>query len=305
MTEFPKKEIIDDGENGTIEDVMVSRVGEYTGSTVDGKPVEQVIDAESLQKLADRLNEQGTEVLADVDHAAARPGLDRDTSAAGWFHRFVVDPLKGLFARLRLTKRGRELVENREYRFLSPSFLMGEDGRPVDLASVSLTNTPAMYDIQPILNSKPEDKITMEITKEELVELIKSTVTALNAKPAEEPKEEVVENACSEEKKEETVENACSEEKPVENACSEEKKEETVNETPEEKTEEKEEPEKTETPAEEEKPEDGELIEEEKEEVIKIEALNHKPVAVNLAPAWQDLHGQAFWDYLSKHPDVK
>jgi len=147
MTEFPKKEIIEDGENGTIEDVMVSRVGEYTGSTVDGKPVEQVIDAESLQKLADRLNEQGTEVLADVDHAAARPGLDRDTSAAGWFHRFVVDPLKGLFARLRLTKRGRELVENREYRFLSPSFLMGEDGRPVDLASVSLTNTPAMYDI--------------------------------------------------------------------------------------------------------------------------------------------------------------
>jgi hypothetical protein len=144
----------------------------------------------------------------------------------------------------------------------------------------------------------------MEITKEELVELIKSTVTALNAKPAEAPKEEVVENACSEEKEEtvenacseeKPVENACSEEKPVENACSEEKKEEAVNETPEEKKE----PEKTETPAEEEEPE------EEKEEVIKLETLNHKPVNTELVPEWQNLHGKAFWDYLASHPEMR
>ena len=131
----------------------------------------------------------------------------------------------------------------------------------------------------------------MEITKEELVELIKSTVTALNAKPKEEPKEEVVENACSEEK-------------PVENACSEEK--ETVSEAPvEEPKEEPKEEEKKEPEPPKEEPKEEEPVEEEKEEVIKIEALNHKPVNTDLAPAWQNLHGQAFWDYLASHPEMR
>ena len=116
-----------------------------------------------------------------MDHAASRPGLDRDTQSAGWFHKFFVDPIKGLFAKLKLTKTGRELIENREYRFLSPTFVLGDDGKPVDMTSVSLTNTPAMA-MEPILNQEPkEEKFTMEMTKEELVSLIKDTVISLNA----------------------------------------------------------------------------------------------------------------------------
>ena len=209
MEEIEGKTIIEDGENGVIEDVMVSRVGQYFGSNSEGEPVLQTVDADSLQAIADGLNESGEELLCDVDHAASRAGLDRDTRAAGWFSRFVVDPIKGLFAKLRLTKKGRELVEGRDYRFLSPSFMLGEDGKPKAITSCSLTNTPAMYDIEPILNQKPEEEmLTMDISKEELVALIKETVAGMkaeaqNACGGEEgkPEGEEAQNACGGETK--------------------------------------------------------------------------------------------------------
>ena len=136
----------------------------------------------------------------------------------------------------------------------------------------------------------------MEITKEELVELIKSTIkdlqeaaeetkteetkteeTVEETKTVEEPVEETkteetkteVENACGEETKTDEVKNACGEK--VKNGCGEEPDDD---------------------------PEDA-------EEVIKIETLNHKPVPTDIAPAWANLHGQAFWDYLARHPEAR
>lgn len=295
MEEITAKTISDDGANGSVEDVMVSRVGEYVGSTPEGEPVRQTVDAESLQAIADELNASGEELLCDVDHAASRRGLDRDTHAAGWFSRFVVDPIKGLFAKLRLTKRGRELVEGRDYRFLSPSFALGEDGRPKALTSCSLTNTPAMYDIDPILNQKPEEKLIMEISKEDLVALIKETVAGMKAE------EKPAENACGEEK---PAENACSEETKAENAeVAEEIKEEIKEEAAEGASSE----EIKEEVKEEVKEETAEAEpEEEKEEVIKIEALSQRPVALGGGKAdWESLHGKEFFEYLKKHPEIR
>ena len=204
---------------------------------------------------------------------------------------------------MKLTKHGKELLENREYRFISPTFTLDDEGKPVKLHTASLTNMPAFAGyINPILNqeaepiSRDEGKLTMDLTKEELVDLIKETVKNMEA--AEEKAEEVEETAeetkeeVKEEKKEETaetVENGCSgeEENKAENACSEE---------PEVKNEE------TAEAAEEEKP-----AEEKKEEVIKIEALNSKPIALGSVGNrdWMNLHGKEFFDYLAKHPEIR
>ena len=294
MEEITEKTISEDGANGSVEDVMVSRVGQYFGSNQEGEPVLQTVDAESLQAIADELNASGEELLCDVDHAASRRGLDRDTHAAGWFSRFVVDPIKGLFAKLRLTKRGRELVEGRDYRFLSPSFMLGEDGKPKALTSCSLTNTPAMYDIDPILNQKPEEKLIMEISKEDLVALIKETVEGMKA--AEKP----AENACAEEKpaEEAKAENACAEEKAENAEAAEEIKEEIKEEAAEGAS--------AEEIKEEVKEEAEGEPEEEKEEVIKIEALSQRPVALGGGKAdWESLHGKEFFEYLKKHPEIR
>lgn len=336
------EEIITDTiDNGVIENVQIAPIGEYVGSDAKGNPIPEKIDAESLQKIADGLNSTETEVLADIDHNASKPGVEKDTKAAGWFHKFVVDPLKGLFATLKLTKHGKELLENREYRFISPTFKLDKDGKPLELHTASLTNLPAFQGyIDPILNTESNmETITMEMTIEQLKELIKGVIADLKKEEAvkkveeeikteNEVHEDIVENL--EEKKDaieagvvqnsEPEKKGEEEEKPVENACSDKTEEVKNEETPtaEAPTEEKpvENPATTQNACSEKKEEvkneeatvEEKKEEEKKEEVIKIEALNSAPTAfkdVSGKDKWINLHGQEFWDYLAKHPEIK
>lgn len=336
------EEIITDTiDNGVIENVQIAPIGEYVGSDAKGNPVPEKIDADSLQKIADGLNETETEVLADVDHGASKPGVDKETKAAGWFHKFIVDPLRGLFATLKLTKHGKELLENREYRYISPTFKLDENGKPVELATASLTNMPAFKGyIDPILNTEPNtETITMELTREELVELIKQTIADLKKeeKVAELDKAIENENECHEnivdnlEQEKQDVEagivqnsepsktecqNECGDDKKTEvkNAEESDKSEvtEEVKEEVKEEIQEGKEEGKTEEEVKEEVKE--EIVEEKKEdkekkeEVIKIEALNSAPTAlkdVSGKDKWMNLHGKDFWDYLAKHPEIK
>ena len=282
-------EVISDTiDNGEIENVHLVPIGDFKGSDKDGNPIDEHISKESLDQIAEKLN-SGDEVLCDIDHQSCKPGVDRDSKAAGWFHKFVVDPVKGLFASLKLTKRGREIVENREYRYTSPVFTLDENGNPNDIHSVALTNVPAFKGhISPILNSEPteinkeenlnKEIINMEITKEDLIELIKNTVNEMNVKKEineeiRDIQDEIVQNSCDK-KQEEIVEV---------------KNEETVPETKEEKKEE------------EVKVEDKDEPKEEKE-VIKIESLNSAPIpTVNTEPEWKNLHGKDFFDWCAKH----
>ena len=275
-------EVISDTiENGEIENVHLVPIGDFKGSDKDGNPIDEHITKESLDQIAEKLN-SGDEVLCDIDHQSCKPGVDRDSKAAGWFHKFVVDPVKGLFASLKLTKKGREIVENREYRYTSPVFTLDENGNPNDIHSVALTNVPAFKGhISPILNSEPnsneKESMKMEITKEELIELIKNTVNEMNIKKEineeiRDIQDEIVNNSCDK-KQEEIVEV---------------KNEETVPETKEEVKEEV----KVEDEPKEEK------------EVIKIETLNSAPIpTVNAEPEWKSLHGKAFFDWYAKHPN--
>ena len=279
-------EIISDTiDNGEIENVHLVPIGDFKGSDKDGNPIDEHITKESLDQIAEKLN-SGDDVLCDIDHQSCKPGVERDSKAAGWFHKFVVDPVKGLFASLKLTKKGREIVENREYRYTSPVFTLDENGNPNDIHSVALTNVPAFKGhISPIINSEPteinkeenlnKEIINMEITKEDLIELIKNTVNEMNIKKEinEEIREELVGNSCDK-KQEEIVEV---------------KNEETVPETKEEKKEE------------EVKVEDKDEPKDEKE-VIKIETLNSAPTpSMTQEPEWKKLHGKEFFDWCSKH----
>ena len=272
--------------NGEVE-VNVSPVGIFYGSDAEGNAVSENLTEESLQRLADQLNSSNQQILVDADHASCRPGIEKDTSACGWLEKFFVKPLKGLWAKLKLTNKGRDLVENRVYRFLSPVFKLDDNGEPIQLNSVAMTNCPALApDIAPIINAKPNQEILeMTITKEDLVNLIKETVNSMNNEKTE-VKEEV-----KEEIMEETAENACSGKKEVTNSETEEVKEEVKEEIKEEIKEETM-PEK----------------EEENKEVITIEALNSAPKAltdVSGKEKWMNLHGDAFWKYLSEHPEIK
>ena len=272
------KETID---NGIVENVHISPIGDFTGSKQDGSPQNEHITAEALSALADKMN-AGDEVLCDVDHQSCRPGVEKDTSAAGWFTKFVVDPIKGLFASLKLTKRGKDLLENREYRYMSPTFMLNENGEPIDIHSVSLTNTPAFKGfINPVINSEAtpiddtNERIT-NMTKEELKALIEEIL-------AEKAKEEAIRDV-----KEEAIE-AAIEKAPgvvdVIDACG--KKDNTV---------------KNETVVEDPKEEEKKV--KEPKEVIKEETLNSAPTIgedIAIEPEWKKLHGKAFLDWYKKN----
>lgn len=254
MTEL--KDTLDNGES----EVQVATIGDVLGSDADGKPVEQHLTEESLKKLAEAHKDE--EILVDVDHESELGGK---TEAKGWLSSLEVKPGIGLFGKIKWTDIGRKLIENRVFRWLSPSWWLDKNTRePVKLSSVALTNKPSQAGmIDPIINSAPvkmeedkdletQDKGILDMTKEELEVLIADVV----AKKLAEAKEAEV----KEEVKEEVIEET------TENACSEETKEEVKNDEP-VVTEEKKEV------VEEEKKE----VEEPKEEVIKLEALNSTP----------------------------
>ena len=88
------------------------------------------------------------DILVDVDHASATGG---STAAAAWAKNLRVED-DGLCADFELTPKGRELVEGKCYRFVSPGWTLADDGTPVALCSVALTNRPNLP-VKPVVNA--------------------------------------------------------------------------------------------------------------------------------------------------------
>ena len=152
------KDTINNGESV----VQIAEIGRVMGSDVDGNPVEQELDEESLKNLADKLNASGREILVDRDHASSKPGLDRDTSAQGWASEFEVREGQGLFGKVKWSDLGKKLVENRVFRWLSPVFKIGSDKKPVDMQAIALTNTPSQMLLKPVLNQAADKEETLD-----------------------------------------------------------------------------------------------------------------------------------------------
>lgn len=279
-------EIISQSEVNTTEDcgyteIEVAKVGEYNGSDKDGNPIKEVLTEESLKNIVEEVNASGREILVDKQHNSMKTGLERDDSACGWLKALSFRN-GSIFGKCFWTKLGRELIDSRILRFISPVFHLGKDGVPTKLVNVALVNQPALTDINPVINSQPteikEDIITMN--KEELINLIKETVTSMNSCP--EQKDEPIVNSCpDDEEKKEVAVNEETKEEPVEEPVVDEPK---VDEP------------KVEEPKEEPKVEEPEVIQE--------EVLNNAPTIgtdISGKAEWENLHGKEFFDWYKKH----
>lgn len=133
------------------EKIKVSPVGDVIG--LDGRAFK--IDGESLLKnilMAD------LHIPLDINH-----GFDE---AVGWFEKTSFEVREdGVYASLDLNARGQELVKNKSYRYLSPVYIMGENGFVVGLDSVGLVNRPNL------LNKELNEKTKKEKKLEEIEEL--------------------------------------------------------------------------------------------------------------------------------------
>ena len=291
------QDTIDNGESV----VQIAEIGRVIGSDVEGNPVEQELDEESLKKLADKLNASGREILVDRDHASSKPGLDRDTSAQGWASEFEVREGQGLFGKVKWSDIGKKLVENRVFRWLSPVFKLGSDKKPVDMQAIALTNTPSQILLKPVLNqaagaetaeevekqeeSKPEETKDMDIEeiKKIVFDVLKEAGLAKDGKAAvvEEIKKEIAEEKLdkledeAEMKAAEALVESATAKEEVKNAACGKVKDEVKNEV---------------------------CDEVKKEEVIKAEVLNQKPTiglaARGDADKWRNMNHKEFMKYI-------
>lgn len=253
--------------------VHIAKLGTVIGSDKDGNAVEQNFTEEALQKIADEVNTSGVEKLVDKDHQSLRPALEKNTEAMGFVSELKVEAGKGLFGKIKWTDIGKKLIENRVFRWLSPVFRLNKETRePIELVNVALTNMPSQPDLDPIVNAAPDqitlekEIIKMEMTKEELVQLIKDTINAVE-----------VEEETKEEEKEVT-------EVPVEN-------EEPVKEDVKEEEEKKEEKEEK---------EEKEVI-----KLDALNSAPSTSIAdISGKSQWENLKGKAFFDYVKAHPGL-
>ena len=290
------QDTIDNGESV----VQIAGIGRVIGSDVDGNPVEQELDEESLRKLADKLNASGREILVDRDHASSKPGLDRDTSAQGWASEFEVREGQGLFGKVKWSDLGKKLVENRVFRWLSPVFKLGSDKKPVDMNAIALTNTPSQMLIKPVLNQAADEEsienkemvegkeMDIEEIKKIVFDVLKEAGLAVDGKDAvvEAVKREVAEEKLDKledeaemKAAEALVESATAKEEEVKNEACGKVKDEVKNEVCDEVKDEV-----------------------KKEEVIKAEVLNQKPTiglaARGDADKWRNMNHTEFMKYI-------
>lgn len=129
---------------GDVVAVQICPIGEFP-NVRDGRTVMQRCDAAALKAVADGFAEP---LLVDFDHSSDE---GKSTEAAAWVESlsFGDDGLTGDF---RFTDVGAAAVTGRRYRFVSPVWTLGADGRPTRLLRVALTNRPQIGG-EPILNS--------------------------------------------------------------------------------------------------------------------------------------------------------
>lgn len=114
---------------------------------VDGSEVEQILDDASIGSLVSTFDGK---VLVDADHESETGG---GTKAEAWVTKVFDDPKRGLVGVFEFTDIGADDVNNARYRFISPAWTLDDDGRPVKLVSVGMTNKPNLP-VAPVLNSR-------------------------------------------------------------------------------------------------------------------------------------------------------
>jgi len=111
-----------------------------------------VFDDESASSIMKAFASHGAEIPFDFDHAMVQGAAPTERIAAGWFVPEIIDG--ELWATgIRWTPRAAEQIANREWRYISPAFLVsrGEGARRiVALTNVALTNLPATVGMEPI-----------------------------------------------------------------------------------------------------------------------------------------------------------
>jgi phage I-like protein len=115
------------------------------------------------QKVAINSMSRLAKLVIDENHSTDLSAPKGGASPAmGWMTRLHTGEGGSIWADVEWTKRGREAVLNREYRFISPVFLHDDQGEITLVLRAALTNSPNLQ--LPALNAEMPEKIITEVS---------------------------------------------------------------------------------------------------------------------------------------------
>lgn len=131
--------------------LKISPIGKVTG--IDGRFFD--IDA---QKVLEQTQSLELEIVLNVAHGySAKYGDD----AAGWFKFKDLEVREdGIYAALELNELGKELIESKKYKYLSPEYFVDNKGGVEIIVGVGLVNQPNL------LNESLNHQTTTQKTEE-------------------------------------------------------------------------------------------------------------------------------------------
>lgn len=128
--------------------IQISPHGIFEKVEEDKSRVAQLCDAAAFAAVVADWERRGRpKILLDYLHKRGE--------AAGWIVALRADPAEGLLGDVEYTPPGAQAVAEKLYRFPSADWLVSADGRPFQLRTVGLTNTPNIP-VRPVSNSAPE-----------------------------------------------------------------------------------------------------------------------------------------------------
>lgn len=107
------------------------------------------LDEEGAKAIIAAFSARGNDMVIDYEHQTL---TDAQAPAAGWIKSLVWKGKEGLWAAVDWTKKAKDYLDNREYRYFSPVLALSSGKRRIiRLINVALTNSPAMNNLRPIV----------------------------------------------------------------------------------------------------------------------------------------------------------
>lgn len=96
-----------------------------------------------------------------TDHAATN---GQPAPAAGWIKQMELRP-NGIWGRVEWTAKAKAHLENREYRYISPTFKHNKDGQVRKIERAALVNSPAIHELTALAKSQNQENTMEELLK--------------------------------------------------------------------------------------------------------------------------------------------
>lgn len=142
--------------------------GHYAGSFT--------LDNESMNQMVNNFNNQKIDVVCDYEHQTLS---GEAAPASGWIKNLTIEDEK-LYAHVDWTDKAKELIENKEYKYVSPVFqrntIKGTTAENIgwSLHSLSLTNRPFLEELGEVIANRKDNLISLKEENEKLNNEIKS-----------------------------------------------------------------------------------------------------------------------------------